>query len=201
MITALRPPRGATLEGTLAVVHAPRSSRGGVAPVGSGMRWTVSKLSQTSSRRRSPQQSLDHRLRALFGSRRAKSGRRPADRSRRQRRRGRSDATPGSKECKITQSGSSTPPVSRHHRPNAFASSVLPVPPGPCRTTTRWSRAGDLQLVEQPVAAHERRPPAPAHRAVLRRWPLAQAIELSIERALFARGLSAGAGNGPRGAA
>jgi len=35
------------------------------------------------------------------------------------------DATPGSKECQNTNRGSSTPPVSRHQRPNAFASSVF----------------------------------------------------------------------------
>ena len=38
-------------------------------------------------------------------------------------------------------SGASVPPVSRHHRANAFANSVLPAPPGPCRTTTLCSRA------------------------------------------------------------
>ena len=51
------------------------------------------------------------------------------------------DATPGSNECQHTSRGSSTPPVSRHHRANPLASSVLPVPPGPGSTTTRCSRA------------------------------------------------------------
>jgi hypothetical protein len=35
------------------------------------------------------------------------------------------DATPGSKECQNTNRGSSMPPVSRHQRPNAFASPVF----------------------------------------------------------------------------
>ena len=39
------------------------------------------------------------------------------------------DTTPGSNECQNTQSGRSTPPVSRHQRPNALASSVFPIPP------------------------------------------------------------------------
>ena len=32
---------------------------------------------------------------------------------------------PGSMECQNTNRGSSMPPVSRHQRPNAFASSVF----------------------------------------------------------------------------
>jgi len=35
------------------------------------------------------------------------------------------DATPGSKECQNTNRGSSMPLVSRHQRPNVFASPVF----------------------------------------------------------------------------
>ena len=118
----------------------PASSSGGVAPAGSGISRTDSKLSHTSSTRYCASSCFTASSR-WGGSRRAKSApntSRPSSVITPSRPK---LATPGSNECQSTRRGSSTPPVSRHQRAKPLASSVFPVPPGPARTTTRCSRA------------------------------------------------------------
>ena len=140
MITALRGVIPHPVQEAPAAAAQPASSSGGVAPAGSGISRTDSKLSHTSSTRYCASSCFTASSRCA-GSSRAKSAPntarpRPVITPSRPKL-----ATPGSNECQNTSRGSSTPPVSRHHRANPFASSVFPVPPGPASTTTRCSRA------------------------------------------------------------
>ena len=81
MITALRPPAASRCQEALQLLRISASSSGGVAPAGSGIERTVSKLSQISSSRRSRQQ--------LLAPRRC-AARRPGGRNRGRTRPGRS---------------------------------------------------------------------------------------------------------------